>query len=760
MKRAIYTYCNQCFDEAGGGWGFYSYSNGLEKYFESKEQFEELFGSLVYTIPENNRVWLRTPFSDTKETYEIEQSAIEKYHPEMFSYQKLKLNGTERISFIYAKNLGREIKAVNRPGNKVVYSLLGSDDEITDYPCFYAENQEFQKMNREFFKQAQEKAQPLSEATPHVGKFVTRQSVHSFLKKDSEREDLLVTLFYALVQERSKNHRPILICDKKENIIFWIAAVTLLFPLEIAKKIFFTTYDYLDTGNQVVTIRLPLCGVYSPTLNDAPECHATNYAVEQLHTNDNIVLFDMECGILPEVKTNGFEKIIREFSQGNEELLLNYHKLIIKNTNYRDFGVEYTLFCCPVTEQAAVFPYYIRSIQERIFDEAYPSLFDLNTEEFQYNYALNLTKIAMQTNLITENQLYDDLSAFTMNLLKSPSFQAIHLKKAEPAFQLIDDTTDDVIKRIILQNPEQAEKLLQKSDISVDSLIYLANLFEPYKSKEFVIVQKICGSLRNLPEGEQVLPELISKWFNKGFVKPSKPQSPEFLLELFQLSKEQSSLIKQIISCITKWSGAYTKKVIQSISHSEYAPLFFQHLEQERFSMKEPYSSNTKLVEIFSEANTSYTERFCDNYFEKLAEEESQTQKKILEQLLTETSFSYDDRCSEIAKNVLKTYAFEDADELAQFSLFLYSNIKKMRVKKYPVTLIFNALQKCEGNKRKWKKAVNSAELSYLSENELLELKRKLLDDINVLLDSDDSSENKKPLKEIMEKFMEKFKKK
>lgn len=49
--------------------------------------------------------------------------------------------------------------------------------------------------------------------------------------------------------ERPDNRKTVIINDEKENIPYWIAAITYAFPLYLAKEISFSTYVY-SPGNE------------------------------------------------------------------------------------------------------------------------------------------------------------------------------------------------------------------------------------------------------------------------------------------------------------------------------------------------------------------------------------------------------------------------------------------------------------------------------------------------------------------------------
>lgn len=213
MEQSIYTYCYKRRFESGRGWGFFSYSDGIKHYFETDENLKKLAGNSSYQIPQNRNVWLVPQITDNDTDIRRETEAIHKYHPIKFSYQIVNSNGTDVAVLNYGRNLGREIVNENRPLNKLIYTIIGSSVEVADYPCFYYDIDEFVNLTREYFKSCTEQAPLLPDIKLYIGKSITREAVSAFLSADPSREDILISLFYSVLNERSDKQRPIIICD-------------------------------------------------------------------------------------------------------------------------------------------------------------------------------------------------------------------------------------------------------------------------------------------------------------------------------------------------------------------------------------------------------------------------------------------------------------------------------------------------------------------------------------------------------------------
>lgn len=753
MKRAIYTYCLQRYDEIGSGWGFFSYSDGLIDLFVDRNQFEEQLGSQVYKRPNNKNVWLTVPFTDNPETYAKEQEAINRYHPELFSFRTVHTKAGEYSCLAYARNLGREIKNANRPSNQVVYSLIGSCDEITDYPCFYAGNEEFKSYSREYFKSKQEKAAPLEEMSPCAGKLITRESVHRFLQEDEERVEDLIILFYTLINEQSGRKRPILICDQKENIIYWIAAVTLLFPLEIAKKIEFSTYDYLDSSDQVISRLFPLCGVYSPTANDAPESRATNYDLDQLQNNENIVLFDIECVIKPSVTTNEFESIIREFCKGNEEPLYNYHRYIMSNTSYRKFDINYTFFCSTEDNQFKVFQYFNRDIQKEMFDRIYPSLYDSSESDENITQAINVTLLSMKNNVISERQLNDDITTFTIDFLRSSLISIDRYRKLEPILKGINISSDGLIKHLVLQDSDIVENATRKEPDYLIKSLYILSLLSPLHKNEYDKIARI-GSAINATNNRN--PEYLSqiyKWYSTYFTNAATLKSPELLIDLLSLCGDRPvEFIRRIIEWITKWPVKYSCAVIECIDISNYSTLFYRIIENDSFLSTESTIQACKILCIIKNANTANSVQYCTRFLSNLTAQNIKVQKKTLEFLIVNNKYPYDKYCYKFSERILSNYPFESVEELSEFSLLLYHALDESDLDYNLPIHIVNSLQRFNCNKKTWKKSVKNAILPFDNQTESSSIKKQLIMDVCNLL-VEDTPDKGNPIKKFMERF-------
>ena len=248
MEHSIYTYCYKRYGETGGGWGYYSYSDGMKRLFDHSNVLREFAGAAGYELAKNRDTWLTMQMTDYEKDIENERILIERYQPEKFAYQKIEIDGKETAVFTYARNLGREIIAENRAANKLVYTLAGDSSEVQDYPCFYYGNPYFQTLTRAYFKESDQTscATPLQSVEIKNYKSITKETVHNFLSAEPERPDVLVNLFYTLIQEHSVGNDRLLYVIRK--IIFRCGLLLLFYcsQRKLQRRFSFQPTNFLE----------------------------------------------------------------------------------------------------------------------------------------------------------------------------------------------------------------------------------------------------------------------------------------------------------------------------------------------------------------------------------------------------------------------------------------------------------------------------------------------------------------------------------
>ncbi len=132
--------------------------------------------------------------------------------------------------------------SAGRFGNQLSHSIVCDFNDLDIYPCeMYASTALRSSMGYEEVNNPQPPAYlPAPELTR--GYMIDTDSVIEFLGigKNLEYYKKMVTAMLRFPVEKKR----IIICDEADNIAKWIAALHYTMPLDIAKKINFTTYEY------------------------------------------------------------------------------------------------------------------------------------------------------------------------------------------------------------------------------------------------------------------------------------------------------------------------------------------------------------------------------------------------------------------------------------------------------------------------------------------------------------------------------------
>lgn len=320
MKALQYIYTSW---ENGGsqtkGYMIYSKSVGI-----SDDECEDIRRIMQYRPP-MNLVPNPTP-----------EQIVDEF-PYGFAYFAL---GSGRRCIALSTYLGKDYS--NRYGNYIIYALVFEMDELETYPAeFFGE--EFLKtyMTVEELK-AESPVPPLPVLEiDSVGDMINEDMIIDFA---SDHEEQVIKFIDALIEAR-KTKVPIFINDTRENLAMWCAIAQELFPLEIAKNMYFTTYAF-DQNNVMKCMseydkQMSIIGVW-------PSGNGFNYASE-MHNADKVVI-DFVNGYYTEGISGNVASVelaadmtlgmseIREFGQylekigASEEMPLNaaylYYKLL------------------------------------------------------------------------------------------------------------------------------------------------------------------------------------------------------------------------------------------------------------------------------------------------------------------------------------------------------------------------------------------------------------------------------------------------
>ena len=712
MEQSIYTYCFKDYDSGNRGWGFYSFSDGMAAYFHRAPELQTMADGRNYCVPSNSEVWKVNPITDYDRDIVQEAQSIAQYHPQRFSYQKLEISHEETAVFVFGKNLGREIVSEGRAGNKLVYTLVGSMREVLDYPCFYGDNAFFQnKLTRSYFVNGNRdsRAAALPPVSLIAGKRVTRESAHAFLQADPNRTEYLASLFYALLQERSGGNRPILICDQKENIIFWIAAVTLLFPLEIAKNISFNTYDGLgETSVPQIPTQMALCGVYSPTVNGAPESHATNYDAGAFQNRKDVVLFDLECLLLPTIKTDAFLPVIRAFCQGDEKPLQEYHQYLMHNTTYRDYGTEYTAFYPVGTERAALFPYYSREVQEKMLHAVYPSkLFSASLSDVELQDATVVLRSSLKNGLLSREQLLNEIWRYAANALKDAEDDFQHLIRLEAVCQLVGYSTETIIRMYFCQKPKQwCEYFASMKKCSENKLILLLKLLDLSRPEEQEAFQILARLLSESENGNAKVKQFLSRQLERLFGVAQPTVSPQMALDLLSVSDCATVFSQHLAKLYMQWNPNYQEQAFSILESAYLGDAFVHALQEMIWSQPDAFQRAYQTIEMMQRHGSRFTASWEERFHQNLSQTPLQHQFEWTILLLQNGAWGYSLKFSEFVENLLLQVPFHSAEELAGFSLLLCCRIASLGGTQYSIFLIYGAVKRSGIKFKSWKRAV------------------------------------------------------
>lgn len=289
-KSKIYTYLN--------GWGIYGISSDSEKFFEDDRLIE-------YVVPkEITRCRDMSGFD-----FQVEKKNIKDKMPVLFEYRKVNVDGAEYKAIRRGCALGREIVDQNRMGNKLVVANVLDNSSLETYPCMYYESKDFteyngEELDREYFKNhMNDKVKLPSDEPLKVGNIINEESVIGFINEPkTNRYEVLASLLISFLNK--SDGTPTIICDEKDNIIFWISAITFLFPLESAKEIYFNTYSDLMLDKQgKINSDADFCGVFA---GDEP-----GYNKKIIVDSGKFVIFDLLAEKYP--KVNDKNRFILDF---------------------------------------------------------------------------------------------------------------------------------------------------------------------------------------------------------------------------------------------------------------------------------------------------------------------------------------------------------------------------------------------------------------------------------------------------------------
>jgi hypothetical protein len=245
--------------------------------------------------------------------------------PKAFIFRKLD-NGTCAVTL--NTYLGRDyMGSAGRFGNQLSHSIICDEGEYTCYPCeFYGSEMLRDNMP---YGEVNNPEKPTFLPTPKLIKGyrgVEIKNVIEFLGVDN-RMAIFENMLHAMLSFELERKR-IVICDKPDNIIMWIAALEYTLPLKIALNINFTTYEYDPSLS-----RSQICGVVP---------NGTKYNPQVYESLQQHFVFDLYRNDIVDFKIKGdfydFIKVAMSFSH---DILKSFHEFLMNSYSYSNADLEY-----------------------------------------------------------------------------------------------------------------------------------------------------------------------------------------------------------------------------------------------------------------------------------------------------------------------------------------------------------------------------------------------------------------------------------
>lgn len=304
--QIIYTSCMRGIDGVNDGQQVFSYD---ESFNEIKtDEIKSLFTYQVPSLP-----------SGVLMSEEIAATM-----PTSFIYRRLK-NGS--VSLTLNTYLGRDyMGSTGRFGNHLSHSIVGNFSDFDVYPCeMYGSTALRSSMS---YEEVNNPDIPAYLPTPELtrGYVIEPDSIIEFLGIE-DNLDYYKKMFTAMLKFSTKKKR-IIICDEPENIAKWIAALHYALPLDIAKKINFSTYEYDPELSPS-----QICGVIS---------EGSKYNVMDYVTSNRHYVFDFINNKFTNIENESvFVEFLDVAFSYSYESLLEFHEFVMSKTTYRDYDKKY-----------------------------------------------------------------------------------------------------------------------------------------------------------------------------------------------------------------------------------------------------------------------------------------------------------------------------------------------------------------------------------------------------------------------------------
>lgn len=510
--QIIYTSCMRGIDGVNDGQQIFSYD---ESFVESKsDEVKGLFNYQVPSLPPGT----------------LMSEEIARTMPSSFMFRFLK-NGNVAITL--NTYLGRDyMGSAGRFGNHLSHSIVCDFSDFDLYPCeMYASTalrstMEFEEVN----SSEPPEYLPVPELTR--GYVIDTDSIIEFLEIENHLEyyKKMVTALLRYSEEK----RRIVICDNEENIVKWIAALHYTLPLEIAKTVNFTSYEYDPELSSSI-----ICGVIS----EGTKYHVSTYMESNKH-----YVFDFINHQFSQVENNDdFMDFLDTVFSFSYDSLTEFHSFVIGKTTYREYGKGYYAayyFYNLLTEgiveiNQEKFKSIVNFSSEYLSDSVRKELIDKliserdNISRLDNEYALLVLGFMLKSiNEVSSEQQRTIKQMIVDRLIVSISGDNI----SEKEFMTLYDSIDSMAREVHLSIP--AELMVEPNRDSI-----LSVLEQQGKGwKVLFIVRMICDYIKDMriSTEELYLDCNIGKIYSRivglmySFARPSGDEVVELILSSFK----------------------------------------------------------------------------------------------------------------------------------------------------------------------------------------------------------------------------------
>jgi len=370
--------------------------------------------------------------------------------PAAFNFKQLR-NGNVAITL--NTYLGRDyMGSAGRFGNHLSHSIICDFSDFDVYPCeLYGSTSLRSRME---YEEVNNPNPPEYLPVPELekGYVIDPDTVTEFLGIGDNLEYFKQMIVAMLRFPREK--KRVIICDETENIIKWIAALEYALPLDIAKKVNFTSYEY-DPELSAAQI----CGVVS---------EGTHYNTSNYITSGRHYVFDFINNQFSnvELEEDPFIFFLDTAFSFSYDSLTEFHDFVLNNTTYRNSDEDY---------YAAFYLYNlltegISEIAEEEFSRIAEFVEKYTTEEIKKEVIVKLIEESYQINTLNNTYALTILGYMLKNMQILNVSQQSNIKQmivdrliqslsdadiSESAFVPLYDNIDSMARQISLSIPAE-----------------------------------------------------------------------------------------------------------------------------------------------------------------------------------------------------------------------------------------------------------------------------------------------------------------